>query len=185
MVKTAIAFVDGENLVCRYQEMAATRKRRSEVSHFQDAVVWSPQITLWTYMDLIRVNYYTSVVGTDEKVRAIEQEIASITYSCRVSDAGLAGSAKLIPRVHKRLANSRKSKVVDVDITLDVMRTALETQVGAIFLLSGDGDYLPLVREVARRTAKQVWLGAFSSGLSEPLRDNVEAFVQLDSMFFE
>ena len=185
MVKTAIAFVDGENLVGRYQEMAATRKRRVEVSHFQDAFVWSPQITLWTYMDLIRVNYYTSLVGTDEKVRAIEQEMAGTTYSCKVSDAGLSGTAKLIPRVHKRLASSRKSKVVDVDITLDVMRAALETSIGAIFLLSGDGDYLPLVREVSRRTAKQVYLGAFSSGLSETLRDNVEAFVLLDAMFFE
>ncbi len=70
-----------------------------------------------------------------------------------------------------------------MDITIDVMRAALTMPIDGIFLLSGDGDYLQLVREVAR-SSKQIYVGAFSSGLSEPLKTSVESFVDLDPMFF-
>jgi len=186
MLKSVMAFVDGENLVCRYQDMLdGGRVPRAEVVHERDAFVWSPQITLWTEMDLLRVTYYTSLVGADERVAVVERRIGETLFKCRASGAGYTGTAQIIPRVHKRLASSRKSKVVDVDITLDVMRAALEAPVGGIFLLTGDGDYLALIREITRRTSKQVYLGAFSSGLAEALRHNVEAFVNLDGMFFE
>ena len=183
MLKKVIAFVDGENLVFRYQAMRqAGRIVRPEVLHVPDCFVWSPGVTKWTVMDLIRVSYYCSVVGDEQRVTEIAGRISETRFEC--SSAEYSGSAKLIPRVHKKPSNSPKTKVVDVDITMDMMRAALELPVDGIYLLSGDADYLPLVREITRTTAKQVYLGAFSSGLGEGLRHAVEQFVDLDPLFF-
>lgn len=75
--------------------------------------------------------------------------------------------------------------MIDIDLTIDVMRAALGMPVDGIYLLSGDGDYLPLLREISRTTSKQVYLGAFSSGLQIDLRSSVEDFVDLDKLFFK
>jgi len=182
MIKRVIAFVDGENLVFRYQEMlAAGRKPRTEVIHEPDCFVWSNTVMEWTQMDLIRVLYYTSVTGDDARVARVRQLISSTGFRCQTGER--VGGAQIIPRIHKKLANSRKSKVVDVDIAIDVVRAALTMPVDGIWILSGDGDYAPLVKEIVR-TNKQVYVAAFSSGLSDELRTGAEAFVDLDGCFF-
>ena len=182
MIKSVIAFVDGENLALRYQEMlAGGRTPHDDVIHEQDCFVWVPTITRWTHMNLIRVLYYTSVVGDDDKVAGVVARIGQTQYMC-VGER-TTGTATLIPRVHKKPSNTKKSKVVDVDLTIDVMRAALTMPVDGIFLLSGDGDYLQLVKEVTR-SSKQIYIGAFSSGLANSLRNNVENFIDLDRFFF-
>ena len=183
MLKKVIAFVDGENLVCRYQGMlAAGRIAKPDVVYIRDSFVWSPHVTRWTVMDLIRVSYYTSVVGDDQKVAEVSRCISQTRFEC--SSADYVGNAQVIPRVHKKPGNSRKTKIVDVDITMDVMRAALEMPVDGIYLLSGDADYLTLVREITRTTAKQVYVAAFSSGLAKELRSAAEQFIDLDQWFF-
>lgn len=62
-------------------------------------------------------------------------------------------------------SRSNSSKV-DIDITMDIMRAALTMPIDGILLLSGDGDYVRLLREITRTTSKQVYVGAFSSGLA-------------------
>jgi uncharacterized LabA/DUF88 family protein len=184
MVKKVVAFVDGENLVFRFQAMkAAGSSPRADVLHIPDSFVWSPRVTAWTHMDLIRVSYYTSVVGDHPRVAEVERAIAATTFRCEA--ANFIGEAHLIPRVHKKAADSRKTKVIDIDLTMDVMRAALRMPVDGIYLLSGDGDYLPLLREITRTTSKQVHVGAFSSGLDAALRSCAENFVDFDDLFFE
>jgi uncharacterized LabA/DUF88 family protein len=183
VLKRVVAFIDGENLTSRYQHMRKDgRIPHESVAHEEDSFVWSPQLTQWSNMDLLRVNYYTSVTGDDDKVSRITRVIGQTRYSCR-SDSYM-GMAQVIPRVHKKPTRSVKSKVVDVDITIDIMRASYSTDVDAIFLVSGDGDYAQLVREVSR-TAKQVYVGALSSGVSEALKTGVEQFIDLDDMFFK
>ncbi len=182
MIKSVIAFVDGENLTLRYQEMLACgRVPHDEVVHEKDSFVWVPTITRWTRMNLIRVLYYTSVVGDDDKVAGVVSKIGQ-TQFMSVGE-GVVGTATLIPRVHKKPSNTKKSKVVDVDLTIDVMRAALSMPIDGILLLSGDGDYLQLVKEVTR-SSKQIYVGALSSGLASGLRNNVENFIDLDGFFF-
>jgi uncharacterized LabA/DUF88 family protein len=53
-----------------------------------------------------------------------------------------------------------------------------------LFLLAGDGDYIPLIEEVMRQ-GKQVHLGAFSDGLSPRLPHIADEFVDLDKYFFD
>lgn len=53
-----------------------------------------------------------------------------------------------------------------------------------LMLMSGDGDYLPLIEEVSRRGV-QVWLAAFSKRLSSALRYAADEFIDLDKHFFQ
>jgi len=182
MLKKVLAFVDGENLVCRYQDMLARgRTAKPDVVHTLDCFVWHREATRWCQLDLIRVSYYTSVIGDDQKVSTLESQISNTLFECYGNR--VEATAKLLPRVHKKSSGSRKTKVVDVDITMDVMRAALTMPIDAIFLLTGDGDYLPLLREIGR-TNKQVHLAAFSLGLNASLKNNVEQFIDLDPIFF-
>jgi uncharacterized LabA/DUF88 family protein len=181
MLKKVLAFADGENLVFRYQELLAQGKLpKPDVVHVKNQFVWHPKVTTWSMFDLIRVSYYTSMVGDDVAHLALESRISDTWFECRGID--IIGGAALIPKVHRKSARSKKTKVVDVDITIDVMR-ALAMPVDGILLLSGDGDYLPLIRE-ATRSSKQIYLGAFSSGLAPSLKNSVDIFVDLDDFFF-
>jgi uncharacterized LabA/DUF88 family protein len=184
MMNKVLAFVDGENLVCRYQAMLeAGRHPKPDVVHVKDSFVWHPGMTTWTIINLVRCAYYTSVVGDTNAVRALESKIAGTVFESR-GLGNVVGYARLQPRVHKRGSKQKKTKVVDVDVTIDIMRAALTMPIDGIFLFSGDGDYLSLIREVSR-SSKQIHVGAFSSGLALELKNNVEGFLDLDHIFFE
>ena len=55
-----------------------------------------------------------------------------------------------MPVVFKKPKQSQKTRNVDIQIVIDVMRCAHSDQFEQIYILSGDGDYLPLVRELGR-----------------------------------
>lgn len=183
MLKRVIALVDGENLVARYQAMleAGAQPAAEGLLHRKDIFVWQSYVSRWTEMDLRRVSYFTSFVGSDEDGESIEDQIGQMTHMSH--GLGYRGVATLIPRVYRRRRDSRKTRVVDIAITIDFMNALADPQVDAIFLISGDGDFLHLIRE-ARRTSKQVHIGALSSGLEPALRRAADQFVDLDLFFF-
>jgi len=183
MLKRVVALVDGENLVFRYQAMLSEAGQFAvpHTIHHRNVFVWHPHLTRWTDMDLRRVSYFTSLVGSDEQVELMEDEIGRTPYTA--SGNGFRGTATIVPRVYKRRQDGKKSRVVDIGITIDFMSALGDPQIDAIFLLSGDGDFLHLVKE-ARRTSKQVHVGAFSSGLDPSLRRSADQFVDLDRVFF-
>jgi hypothetical protein len=52
-IQKAFLFVDGENLVMRYQAMVQNGKRpKRGVVHIPDVFVWHPGITTWSCMDI-------------------------------------------------------------------------------------------------------------------------------------
>lgn len=182
MLKRVIVLIDGENLGIRLKEMLATG-RVPQGGFVQDGFdfVWTPRITTWSYMDVRRVSYFTSVVGDDARVQSVAQTINGTEYVC--GDGNYIGRARILPRIHKKLANSNKTKVVDTDITIDAMNALRDPQIDALFLISGDSDFLPIFRE-GQRTSKQMFLGALSSGLAPSLRSVADQFVDLDPIFF-
>jgi uncharacterized LabA/DUF88 family protein len=184
VIKKVIAFIDGENLVMRYQAMVAEgRIQKAGIIHIRDRFLWVSGMTLWTSMDLIRVNYYACVVGTNDEAQAIAHQIGATTFTCQ-GEVYLSEKARLLPHVHKKNSNSRKTKVVDIHLTVDAMRATCTMPVDGIFLASGDGDYEEPLAEIGR-SGKQAYLAAFSSGLEERLKTHVKKFVDLDPMFFE
>jgi uncharacterized LabA/DUF88 family protein len=179
-------FVDGENLVMRYQSMvAAGAKPKKEVIHIPDTFVWHPRITTWSCFDIGRVTYYTSATGDAKKLEALHEQVANVEFEYHYdpSDDVQPGTSQLVPRIYHKLKQSRKTRNVDINIVIDVMRTAHLPGADLIYILSGDGDYLPLIEEAGRH-GKEIYMSAFSSGLSNKLQYSVDNFALLDDMFF-
>jgi uncharacterized protein (TIGR00288 family) len=181
----AILFVDGENLTFRFQDMVASGlKPNSHVVHAPDVFVWHNKLMKNHEFDLwkvVRVCYYTSVAGDDLKIVDVKNQLSQIRFLSRGDDG--ATEAQIVPIVFKKLAKSQKTRNVDIQIVIDIMRFAFTDEIDRVYLASGDGDYLPLISEVMRR-GKQVELLAFSSGLSDALRYSVDSFYSLDKLFF-
>jgi hypothetical protein len=78
----SIAFIDGENITMRYQALVeAGRVPRPDVVHVPDVFVWYPQIGRPVInTDIIRISYYTSMVGDSEAVNEMSERIASQWY---------------------------------------------------------------------------------------------------------
>ena len=161
----SIVFVDGENLVFRYQALLKEgRSPHPWVVHHQDIFVWQPD--LWRPVidtDVIRINYYSCMTGDDDSLTRVRQEIASIRY---LPSGDYYGPCELTPRLYKKDSQSRKSRLVDVNMTIDVMRHAYTDAVDVVYLLSGDGDFVELVGRVESegRTSMRV-LASISSTL--------------------
>ncbi|MDP3297084.1 MAG: NYN domain-containing protein [Thermodesulfovibrionia bacterium] len=182
-----IIFADGENLVMRYQAMiAAGAKPHKKIHHIPDSFVWHPDITTWSCFELIRVWYYTSVIGDINKIQDIENQIGNIDYDYHYDpDSTIPkATAQIVPRVYKKSSKSQKTRNVDINIIIDVMRHSYSRDIDLIYILSGDGDYLPLINE-AMKQGKRVFVSAFSSGLNKQLSYSVDTFTLLDELFFK
>jgi uncharacterized LabA/DUF88 family protein len=180
----AILLIDGENLVFRYQEMvAAGRTPRRNIVHIPDVLVWHGEMTSLNAYGYRRVCYYTSVVGDDNAVASVKAEIAKIIFYCQPGPV-MRFFGQLVPKVFKKSAKSRKTRNVDIQIIIDVMRIAHGPSHEQIVIASGDGDYLPLFEEVMH-SGKQLYVGAFSSGLNPAIPYSVDEFIDLDQVFFE
>jgi uncharacterized LabA/DUF88 family protein len=77
-----------------------------------------------------------------------------------------------------------KTKKVDITLTIDALRHAYARHIDIAFILSGDGDYLPVIRE-CMRTGVKVWIGAFSQGTDARLLTVSDKFIELDGAFFQ
>lgn len=179
-------FVDGENLVMRYQAMiAAGAKPKKDVVHVPDSFVWHPGITTWSCMDIQRVTYYTSTTGDQVKLDDLRSKIASTNFEFdhEFDHDVPRGSAQLLPRVFHKTTKNLKTRNVDINIVVDMMRAAHTGSVELLLLLSGDGDYLPVIEECMRQ-GKTVWACSFSSGLNARLPVSVDLYETLDDVFF-
>lgn len=183
MVKV-MAFIDGENLVNRYQAMVKggwTLKGHPEMMYLADVYVWHPGSFKPQTHEVIRATYYTYVVGDDSKVASVEDSIKEFRFR---SNLVIQRGLKLYPKVFKKLKKSISGKGVDIQMTVDILTHTYQNNIDAVYLLSGDGDYIPLINEVMRM-GKQVYVAAFSSGLAPKLRTVADEFTLLDDIYFE
>lgn len=174
-----IMFVDGENLVLRYQAMLAEGRRPQElVVHKPDVMVWHPAMASHFNYGFRRINYYTTVVGDHHLIEKTRTAIAEQRYMFMPGRT----MTQLVPFVYKKESRREKTRNVDIQIVIDIMRTTSSDAYDLIFLASGDGDYLPLIKE-AMHAGKQVFVAAFSSGLNPTIRSSVDQFIDLDELF--
>ena len=185
-IPKTFVFVDGENLVMRYQAMVGDGwKPKKAVDHIQDVFVWHPGVTTWSCMDIQRVTYFTSATGDQQRLKSLRSQIAATDFDFlhESGDPPGEGTGQLVPRVFHKASKSRKTRNVDISIIIDMMRAAHLSSVELLVLLSGDGDYLPLVEE-CMRLGKPVWVCSFSSGLNDQLPTAVDLYETLDDIFF-
>lgn len=69
-------------------------------------------------------------------------------------------------------------------MTVDILKHTYLDNLDTVFLISGDGDYLPLIEEVIRN-GKQIYLASFSNGLNEDLLNKVDLYIDLDPVYFQ
>lgn len=175
--------IDGENLLCRFEEMKREGQNpQSAVRHEPGRFVWISSIARVRTWDLIRISYYTTVVGDDEKQRELECQIASLEYKFR-RPSKFHDQGTVVPRVFRKPRREQKTASVDINIAIDMLRHAYTDAMDELFLLTGDGDYVPLMQE-AMRQGKVVRAGAFSSGLHPDIATTADDFVNLDHLFF-
>ncbi len=173
-----MVFVDGENLVFRYQNMLKRgHVPREDIVHEPDVFVWHNSFThLALQHEILRVTYYTYATGDDERITAIRSQIRKLTFSKHM--ASLLPNS-VTPCVFKKGAKNKSGKGVDIQMSVDILSHVYRGNVDSILLLSGDGDYGPLIDE-ALRGGVQVYLSAFSDGLNPTLRDRVDQLYELD-----
>ena len=178
--------VDGENLVLRYEAMLESGRMPAvsggDTVHDPGRLLWRSALPQRHDHEIIRVSYFTIVVGNDEAVAELEDRISSVKYYFS-PHPGTTRSGYLCPRVFKKPKGGSKNKSVDINITIDALRHAFSRSVDRIVLLSGDGDFVPLIQEVMRQGV-QVIAGAFSDGASPDLRRVADDFLDLDREFF-
>lgn len=182
--KRVMYFIDGENIVIRYQEMKKDGYiPKDEVIHESNVFVWHPNMIEGRYRDIIRVIYYTSATGDDTHIFSLRQKIQNLPYlffrDTRTHDRG-----RVHPKVFKKSRQEEKAKGVDINITIDALSYTFNNSVDIIQLVTGDGDYLPLIKEIMRM-GKQVTLAALSKGLNPNLPLAADSFLSLDDILFK
>jgi uncharacterized LabA/DUF88 family protein len=189
--KRIMLFVDGENLVMRYQSMLAKGYIPLPIENFtrsyrKDIYLWSSDIPFpafsfrFTGIDIIRGFYYTSVCGDDQKHREIENDIRRFSIG---TIASMSLNRTMYPVVFKKRKQSEKAKGVDIRLTIDMLSHTYENNIDCICFFSGDGDFEPVLQEVIRH-GKQVFLYSFSDGLNEKLLKVCDEVFILDDKFF-
>jgi uncharacterized LabA/DUF88 family protein len=176
-------FVDGENLVFRFQNMVEKGwvPRTDDFTHVKDTLVWHNTYSQGAMMhEVLRATYYTYVVGDSQRVEAVESQIRSLHFTHHRNSTL---PTQLTPRVFKKNNKAAKAKGVDVAMVVDVLGHVHADNVDTVLLLSGDGDYLPLITEV-QRAGKQCYVSAFSDGLNPGLRNVADSFYCLDGTTF-
>ena len=179
---------DGENLVLRYQaSLTADVQNREGTVHLPDVLVWHPEITKcakYAPMNIIRASYYTTLVGDEPTIESTKKKITDICFNFNIGRNECQESGRLCPHVFKKEKNTQKTKSVDINITIDALRHTYNDSLDTLFLLSGDGDYIPLIQEVMRQ-GKRVVVGAFSNGLNQTLLHIADGFLDLDLLMLK
>lgn len=73
------------------------------------------------------------------------------------------------------------NKKADWDVGLAVDAIRLAPSLDAVVIVSGDGDYLPLVEYLQKSTGKQVEIVAFGETTSSRLVDEVDDYIDLSA----
>jgi uncharacterized LabA/DUF88 family protein len=181
MLRPEYYFIDGENLVFRYQTMLAEgRTPLPGVAHVEDVFVWTSRL-VGQMGDVRRVLYYTSATGDELLLEALTRQMRSLQW--QASDGTMQTRGFVVPRIFKKSQKARKSPAVDINIAVDAMAAALNGDAGLVILISGDSDFLPVVEDLMRRGVN-VHIGALSSGLNPKMELAGDHFHLLDDEFF-
>ena len=191
MYERVMFFIDGENLVLRYQDMLTKEyEPNPHILHEKDVYVWHKDVIRANVGNIIRVNYYTSAVGDESKILSLSKDIKKIEYLYQGQPVGTGGrfggihhenfKGHMFPHIFKKENKSAKSRLVDISITIDMLHYASRQILDAVYLVSCDGCYIPLIKEVMRRGVK-VHLMALSSGLNPKLPISGDEFECIDS----
>jgi len=170
-------FVDGENFTIRAQDIVEKKRITLTEGDFyiRDVMVWMPKVRATEGVlysgarpriqgHSIRSHYYTSAEGSDDTIRDIKERLWKLNFH---------------PEVFKKIRKGQKAKGVDIALARDMLTHAFFNNYDVAVLISGDGDYVPLVNEV-KRLGKVACVAFFEdSGAYPRLRLSADMFADL------
>ena len=171
-------FVDGENLTIRAQEYV--RSQRFEIPegeyHKKNTFIWLPNQhasgRFFGHAFLanasIRSYYYTSVVGDGPALTRVRTSLWELGFT---------------PEVFKKDKQADKTKGVDISLTRDMLSHAFMNHYDAAVLVSGDGDYVPLVKAIKQQGKRVVCVFFEGVGLSPELKLAADDYYDLTGAF--
>jgi hypothetical protein len=181
--KRWMLFVDGENFTIRGQEVAARAGLALRVGEFysRDCYLWipgtppkdlaahgngSPQML---HERGERSSYYTFVQGDPDRIGAVRESLWRLGFQ---------------PAVFKKPTGLR-AKGVDIALTKDVLSNAFLDNYDVAVLVTGDGDYLPVVEEVKRlgKIVTVLFFDEAGGGMNPELRLASDGFVDIGQYF--
>jgi uncharacterized LabA/DUF88 family protein len=174
-------FVDGENFTIRAQDLAQKKQIALIQGDFylEDVFVWLPKVEATDAIiysaaqpriqgHAIRSHFYTSAEGDGDRITTIRECLWKLKFH---------------PEVFKKTRRDQKAKGVDIALSRDMLTHAFFNNYDVAILISGDGDYVPLVSEV-KRLGKVVYVAFFEdSGLNPELRLSADLFADIGSSF--
>ena len=188
-----MVFVDGENLVLRYQAMVEKGwVPRDDVSHLRDIYAWTKGSVQPGLNQVIRATYYTYASGDSAALMKHREAIKNLEFM-QFRQPEEMGPRKwtTAPKLHQNLHacvfhkpnRSRSGKGVDIQMTIDILTQVHMDNLDSVYLVSGDGDYKPVLDEAIRH-GKRVYVAALSDGLNRDLRTTADEFIDLDYRYF-
>lgn len=187
-IQNSLIFIDGKNLVCRFQEMIKEKnvtidddfKKNYFIEHDKDKFIWSrgmeidfPNLGLNKRFDIIRAYYYTFC--DQNYLYELSEKISSIQISKK-------NYLTLNPIILHGTKASRDFKGDDIRICIDSIEHAINSNIEAFYFFTGDGSFLPLIEKL-QEMGKYVFIAAFSSGLNKNLKIKSDFFSYLDEKF--
>ncbi len=189
-------FIDGENLVFGFQNMVSSGKAAlNGIIHTPDVFVWHSDVIRQEIRDILRVTYYASASCDYPQINKYREQIHNIQYRYVGEESGGGGArfsgpsqtqgiGNIIPKIYKKENKRAKSHAVDINIAIDVLNYASLDVVDEIYLIAGDGDYIPLIEAVMRK-GKLVHVLALSDGLHDEIPHSADSFECIDDKLFQ
>lgn len=188
--KKVIVFIDGENILNRYQAMMREGKiPQDNVIHAENKYLWTKQgVTyperigsqdlVFANYEIIRAYYYIHYSGDDTYEQGLHTSLKDISFWARNR------YPQLTPKVFKKARRSTNVKGDDIDLTVTALHHAYNKHMDYAHFFTGDGDFVPVINEV-KRYGINVFISAFSEGLNEELRRCADQFFNLDPIYFK
>jgi len=132
-----------------------------------------------------RVNFrelLKNLVGNRKLIRAVAYVVKSETALGEKSFFEALSQAGLELRIKDLQIFAGGAKKADWDVGLAVDAIRMAESLDVIILVTGDGDFLPLVNYLKWGLGKQVEVGAFSKTTSSLLKEGADAFTALEEI---
>lgn len=140
-----MAFVDGENIVARFQATVASgRIPYVRVRYRKDVYAWVEHAIDPALNVVLRATYYTYTTGSAEHAQEVATELQSLPFR-QYDVIGHQFAHRLENSLHPRVfikQKGRTGKGVDIQMTVDVLTNVYQDNLDTVFLVSGDGDYV-------------------------------------------
>jgi uncharacterized LabA/DUF88 family protein len=158
------AFIDGANLYATAKALGFDIDYRRLLKEFQERGY------------LVRAFYYTTLVENDE-YSSIRPLVDWLDYN------GYTVVTKAAREFTDAMGRRRIKGNMDIELTIDALNMA--EKVDEIYLLSGDGDFRPLVEELQRRGVRVNVVSSVASQppmVSDELRRQCDEFIDITSL---